>query len=299
MSSPQAFRRKINDRAKNVAAKSGGTSGEVLDRFIYERLLARIFHQDPAGWLVKGGQALLRRYPQARHTRDLDLLCRSKGDLADAVTKLRVAAAIDLKEDFLRFEFYDAGALIGEGHATRVRFQTYLGGKKVNTISVDLVADHVPVGQPTRHPLGTSIPNNGLHDWPDIHLYPVIDHIADKICAMYERHPSGPSIRFRDLADLVLIALREELDGAELHLALHNEVRRRQQRGTILTLPAAFTIPDPATWPEGYRDIARTVRGLEDHQDLDRATTLANRFVSPLLGPTSPGRWTPTRKSWV
>ncbi|MDQ3578789.1 MAG: nucleotidyl transferase AbiEii/AbiGii toxin family protein [Actinomycetota bacterium] len=298
MTSPQAFRRKINDRARNEAAKTGETQREILARFIYERLLTRIFYHDPESWLVKGGQALLHRYPGARHTRDLDLLCRAEGSLADAVARLRAAADIDLEGDFLRFAFHDAGPLHGEGHAPRVRFQTYLGSTKLDTISVDLVADHIPHGRPTRRPTGTSIPDTGLADWPDIQLYPVIDHIADKICAMYEWHLSGPSSRFRDLADLVLMALREELDGAELHFALHSEATRRQRRGTTIILPAVFTVPDPNTWPEGYREIARTVHGLENHRTLDQATQLADRFVTPLLGKTVPGQWTTAEQTW-
>uniref|UniRef100_UPI003F49AEE8 nucleotidyl transferase AbiEii/AbiGii toxin family protein n=1 Tax=Actinokineospora sp. CA-119265 TaxID=3239890 RepID=UPI003F49AEE8 len=298
MTSPQAFRHKINDLAKNEAAKTGETQREVLTRIIYARLIARIFHHTPEGWLVKGGQALLHRYPRARHTRDLDLLCRSEPVLDDAVAKLRAAVAANLDGDFLRFAFYDQGPLDGERHAVRVRFQVYLGLKKLDMISVDLVADHGPHGRPTRRPAGASIPDIGLNDWPDVRLYPVIDHIADKICALYEQHPSGPSTRFRDLADLVLMALREDLDGAEMHLALHAEATRRQRRGTVVSLPAVFTIPDPVTWLDGYRAIARSVRGLEDHRTLGHAAALADRFISPLLGLTAPGRWTATTQAW-
>ncbi len=94
-------------------------------------------------------------------------------------------------------------------------------------------------------------------------LYPVTDHVADKVCAMYERHgPDQPaSTRYRDLVDLILLALREPLPGHELHLTLGTEVGRRTALGTVLELPSTFTIPGPA-WPDGYKSEAAKVVGL-------------------------------------
>jgi hypothetical protein len=42
--------------------------------------------------------------------------------------------------------------------------------------------------------------------WPDVRLYPLADHVADKVCAMYEWHNGNASGRYRDLADLLLIS---------------------------------------------------------------------------------------------
>lgn len=95
-------------------------------------------------------------------------------------------------------------------------------------------------------------------------LYPVVDHVADKVCAMYEKHGADhatASTRYRDLVDLLLIAQSERLDGRQLHLALRTEVARRVACGTVLEFPATFTIPGP-DWASGYRVAAAKVTGL-------------------------------------
>ena len=59
---------------------------------------------------------------------------------------------------------------------------------------------------------------SGVDPLPEFTLYPLPDQVADKICAMYERHgpTATPSSRFRDLVDLVLIVSNFELALEEL-----------------------------------------------------------------------------------
>lgn len=76
-----------------------------------------------------------------------------------------------------------------EGNGTsRVRFTVSLGGRQINTpVSVDVVTDRIPLGKPTYRRLEPAVPL----DWPTgypVALYPVTDHVADKVCAMYEMH---------------------------------------------------------------------------------------------------------------
>lgn len=300
MTSPGAFRRKLADRARNHARATNDKSAELLLRWYYDRLLARIFLTDPHGWMVKGGQALLCRYPKARHTRDLDLLYRpgqpKPADLHDAVAKLRAAAALDL-DDHLRFSYLDTKTLFKGSHTCRVRFTAYCGATAMQTISVDLVAGHTPFGQATTRALQPAVPDMGITGWPEVQLYPIIDHAADKICAMYEIHRGIVSSRYRDLADLLLIALRETIDGAELHTALRAEAARRQAREVDLTLPDVFRLPD-TTWRTGYPAKARGVPGLEDLVDINAAERFAAQFMNPLLLPGPPGRWFPGERRW-
>ncbi|WP_291410593.1 nucleotidyl transferase AbiEii/AbiGii toxin family protein [Actinophytocola sp.] len=132
-------------------------------------------------------------------------------------------------------------------------------------------------------------------------IWPLEDHVADKVAAMYERHGERllPSTRFKDLVDLVLIANKSSLNGATTHAALHAEVRRREAAGTHLILPEIFVVPSPA-WPAGYRAEAAKAHELPVHyRTLDGATTLANAFISPLLRQDSPpGTWEFERREW-
>jgi hypothetical protein len=126
-----------------------------------------------------------------------------------------------------------------------------------------------------------------------VRMWPLEDHVADKIAAMYERHGAGlrASTRFKDLVDLVVIALNSPLRGSAAHAALHREVRRRRTAGTHLVLPEAFAVPDPA-WTAGYRAAAADARELpDDCRTLADVTPLADAFVSPLLGDQAPGGW--------
>jgi hypothetical protein len=81
-------------------------------------------------------------------------------------------------------------------------------------------------------------------------MWPLEDHFADKIAAMYERR--GPdkrhSSRVKDLVDLDLIAIKSPVSGPVTHSALRAEVRRRQDFGIYLVLPSVFDVPDRASW---------------------------------------------------
>src|SRR5437764_14835297 len=93
---PGALTSALSARAKPLARQQGIAVGEVLRRFYFQRLLARVFTHDPSGWLLKGGQALLVRYPDyARNSRDVDLFRPDAQGVDEAVAALRAAIALD------------------------------------------------------------------------------------------------------------------------------------------------------------------------------------------------------------
>ena len=81
--------------------------------------------------------------------------------------------------------------------------------------------------------------------------YPLVDHVADRVCAIFERHGSAgaPSTRYSDLADLVAIVLAASAEAEMQLVALRSEAQRRG-----LQLPGRFAVPDRvgldySTWP--------------------------------------------------
>lgn len=71
---PQAFERALSDRLKRQAAEEGADLDRLRKRVAFERFLARLFDQNPTGWVLKGGYALeLRLGGRARATKDMDL----------------------------------------------------------------------------------------------------------------------------------------------------------------------------------------------------------------------------------
>ncbi|WP_370145612.1 nucleotidyl transferase AbiEii/AbiGii toxin family protein [Streptacidiphilus sp. EB129] len=298
--SPTALRAAVTDRARQQSKLTGLPLSALRDRFYYQRLLARIFLHEPNGWMLKGGQALLVRFPRARQSQDIDLYYRDAGASSEAVSALRAAAALDLGDGFT-FIVRTVTELVGDKGA-KVKVDVLAGTTdRLAVISIDLVANLLPLGDPERFPLQPVLPADWLDDWPDIVLYPLSDHIADKVSAMYEVHPPGetPSSRFRDLADLLLIAQRERPDALTTMASIRSEQRRRTSHGSTVQLPSTFSVPEQSTWAVGYPKAAAAVPALEGCADLGAAHPLADAFLTPLLDGTAQGRWDPEAGKWA
>jgi len=137
----------------------------------------------------------------------------------------------------------------------RIKVQSFIGTKIWAAFQVDLVGDGIQMtGEPdTVLPLtAIEIGDQERAPW---RAYPLVDHVADKVCAILERHDGRPSTRFKDLVDLVAITNRGTVPAALQMGALAKEAGRRR-----LVLPDSFDVPDRAMWVRGYRsDAQRTV----------------------------------------
>ncbi|SFW11473.1 nucleotidyl transferase AbiEii/AbiGii toxin family protein [Amycolatopsis australiensis] len=286
-----------------MARQTGGKAGELLDLHFHRRLIARVFDGDDAGnWVLKGGQAMLVRWPAARYSTDVDLL--SAEDTTDAAVEALKAAAARRLDDAIWFRHLSTSEQTHVDRPTRkVKFMAMFGNAPLNhRVSVDVVVSgHQPRGVITTEPLEPPFTTD-CAPWPNARVFPFEDHVAEKICAMYELYRAGgnPSTRYKDLVDLVLFALKVTLPGAETHRILRDEVTRRQQRGVVLELPERFQLPDEQTWPSGYAKIAEQVAELPEHlRRMDHARLLADAFISPLLQPEPPsGSWRPDERAW-
>lgn len=269
--------------------------------YYFQRLTARVFHADPTGWMLKGGHALLIRYAtEARLSRDIDLQrAEATSTIDEAVQALLAAAAVDLG-DYLTFtptRLQSHGDEIG---GASQHFDVQIGTRRAGGIKVDLVVGRAATGAVQTRRLEPTLEMPWPTDWPNIQLYPVVDHIADKVCAMYERHNGHPSSRFRDLADILLISQRESVDMQDAKRALEFESGRRQslQGSTELTLPSEFTMPDES-WRAGYPQAAKDVSGLRGCRTWGEVESAAHAFLTPLLGDAFIGEWNPKDELWI
>ncbi|MEV6648122.1 nucleotidyl transferase AbiEii/AbiGii toxin family protein [Amycolatopsis sp. NPDC051371] len=269
--------------------------------YYHRRLLARVFHIDPGRWVLKGGQALLVRWPAARYSTDIDLL-GDQADTDEAVAALIHAAAAEL-DDHISFEHQKTTDQKHIDRPTRtVYFRAMFGNVELRRdVKVDVVVSgHLPRGAVVAEPLDAPF-NVECDVWPEVRIFPLEDHVAEKICAMYEKHriAGNDSTRYKDLADLAIIALNSPFDGAMLHATLLDEARRRRDRGMVLDLPATFTVPNSA-WRSGYGEIAKKVRELPTEMNtFTGVQPLMDAFLTPLLQPTPPpGSWTPQTRRW-
>jgi hypothetical protein len=267
----------------------------LLRQFAYDRLLCRVFITDSERWVLKGATAMLARLEgKARHTLDVDLY-RCDGSLADAERALREAAAVDLG-DYFRFTLGASRQMAQGADAVRISVVAILGATDFARFHVDLVAGLSMTGTPESAAPLVPFELPGISRMP-YRVYPIADHIADKVCALLERHQRSDghieqSTRYRDLADLVAFAHSASVGADELRRALYSEAKRRR-----LTLPDRLEAPSSSGWVAGYVRIARETPGLEE-RDLESAVRSAGQLLDPVLAGTADGRWDPAALVW-
>jgi hypothetical protein len=265
---------------------------DLLREFVYERVLARVFADGDPSWVVKGGTALLMRVDGARHSKDIDLLYRLQ-DLDAAQRDLTRALGRDL-EDHLRFVVRGTRSLGADQQpgvdGRQVDLEVYVGVKKVLAFHIDLVVGSLMTAEPEPGTGSSLITIAGVEP-PRLRLYPIVDHLADKVCATEAVYPGGhQSSRVRDLVDIVLIATSHELDGRAARTALEGERAHR-------SLPTRTTFDPPESWQQKEYHKAATPMCPPD---LGAATDLARSLVEPVMLASADGLvWSPTARAWA
>jgi hypothetical protein len=163
------------------------------------------------------------------------------------------------------------------------------------SFSVDLVGSDLRMtGEPEPVPplARVVMPDLEQHGY---RAYPLVDHVADKVVAMFELHgESGmPSTRFKDLVDIVAIVRSSSVDAEPQLTALRSEADRRG-----IALPARFRVPDRAMWDRGYAaEAGRSL--LSVAHTLDDALATVTPFLDPLLDGSAVGTWDPEGRQWA
>ncbi|GAA4283389.1 hypothetical protein GCM10022261_09200 [Brevibacterium daeguense] len=297
-SSGRAIWSAATDRAKNISKKTGAPVNEILRRFIYERLLARVFLQSNNEWVLKGGTAVLARVQDARTTKDIDLLAELN-DLDAAVDALRRAVETDLGDHFRFVIAKVERTLNGQGQpgvaGCSITFDPYVGTKKHSTVKVDLVVGSIMTADPEER-VDTAIKMPGIRP-PKLKLYPVADHIADKLCAIqakYGQASGRESGRAKDLVDLVVFARTSSIEAQDLQAAIVAEWKFRG-------LPAEPQFAPPEVWRQQFGLLARKVAACGEFTSFDDACSLVARYLAPALvaHAVDYGRWLPDHLGWA
>lgn len=184
---PGGVENAIKDAAKKAAAADPSLDVNKRIRLEYfNRFLSRVFSEDTdSEWVLKGGTGILARVPSTRSTRDIDLY-RAGFTLTAALNDLIYLASIDLGD---HFSFAYAGHTDSIGTDTQpytegyqVKFNIFIGAAAKDSLQVDLA-----VGAGTTGEVVTTEPATALRlprlDSNPYRLYPVVDQIADKVCA--------------------------------------------------------------------------------------------------------------------
>ena len=284
-----ALLKAVKDHARN----QGLMSDQVIQSFFISRYLHRVFIMAPFEIVLKGGFSMLARIPDARATRDIDFSLSADRDLIEGISLLRDAGLLD-EGDYLQFELISATIVTGQDisktHAgRRVLFDVYGDGNRVGKISVDLVAGcgitDDPIAMSPRNVV--RIPNLSQADY---RLYPIVDQIADKLCAIFERHGVIESSRQKDLVDLVIIALNEQPSASKLKVAIDSELSRR-----LLSKPSAFAVP--ISWVAYNKKNELYVPAK--YREIEDSVSLVATMLDPILsGAVIRGIWDKDALAW-
>lgn len=289
-STPAALRRALTDRLRTLAGTTRWTLPQLQRQLGYDRLLERLYRISN-GWVVKGATALLARGLAVRATLDIDVFRAVTQEVAEA--DLRIAADMDIGDRF-RFEVGAAQPVSGVTGGIRLPVTAYVGTTSWCAFHVDLVGAGIQLlGEPEHAaPLApVSMPEMEQHGYT---VYPLIDHIADKVAAILQPYGvmGSPSTRYKDLVDLIAILGQVSVPAAAQAAALRSEARRRD-----ITLPKGFSVPDERMWRQGYASEAKRSH-LTTELTLEGALVLARAFLDPLLDGTASGTWNPKRRRW-
>ncbi|MDO4821434.1 MAG: nucleotidyl transferase AbiEii/AbiGii toxin family protein [Rothia sp. (in: high G+C Gram-positive bacteria)] len=255
-------------------------------------VLARIFADSKGSWVLKGGTALVWRDPDARSTRDLDFFNREAQNIQQAVEAFeRTLQQITTAPYDISLECesnLEQSTVAGHRQSSKitVHLKDDFGHRLKNPITIDLVIGCRMTGNVEEWPT-LALEDVLLEEMPKVQLYPVVDHLADKVAATMQTYSQAgrenPSTRVRDLIDIVQLALTEVIDGRQLHEALESE---RLERGLA---PYREGLVCPDSWKTMYTG-RKVKRGGTTPSSYKEALVIAKNLIDPAISGEAIGK---------
>jgi hypothetical protein len=252
-----AFRRALEERLKRASLTDRIDPNRLRRQVSFDRLLARLFREEPAPWVLKGGYALELRFKAARSTVDIDLALQrvavtAVGDDTNQVVREMLQSAADVYlGDWFEFA-------IGPP-AMDLTAAPYGGARYPVEARMDeriFARFHLDagIGDVVMQPLEAIV----CRDWlgfagieaSQVQMIAREQQFAEKIHA-YTLPRSAANSRVKDLVDLALLIGAGGLDQQRILDALRLTFDRR---GTH-DLPAGL-IPPPADWQIPFHALA-------------------------------------------
>lgn len=253
---------------------------ELMSFYVLEGFLARLGASRYASKLVLKGGMLLAVFSQRRPTRDVDLQGRELANDADTVLSMVVEIASLPRSDGVEFDVSTAAAEVirEEDEYSGVRVSMDAG---LYTAQLRLKVD-VNVGDPVwPEPIAIDIPSI-LENVESIRVigYPLPMVLAEKLVTALARGVA--STRWRDFADVVLLASSNQVNGTELQGALGAVAHYRQ----VQLLPLSDVLDDfPALAQDRWQRWIQH-QELDDRLSTDFSDVLEDIFLfaDPALG---------------
>jgi hypothetical protein len=293
--SSQAVESAIAEAAsKAVKLNPLKTKSEYIAFVHQDRLMCRIFSDgENSRWVLKGGNGMLARIPNARSTRDIDVV--TDGTSAEeAIEDLITLAKVDLGDFFYFTHVKTDDILESENQPNlqgkRIAFNVRLGVRNLGSLKVDLVVSpQIPTSIESMQPLHRlSLPKLVTHDF---RLWPIENQIADKVCATLQTYSRDSSSRSKDLFDLLAIAQTQVVQAEKLSTALADELAGRNlSMGDVFRYPSSW-------WAQlniGFKNHIYLARFKSDGE----AGNVLNRFLFPPVELGAKAVWNPNLLYW-
>lgn len=230
----------------------------------FDRLLARLFREEPPPWVLKGGYALELRFKAARSTVDIDLTvprvqALSGGDPNQIVRDMLQTAAELPLGDWFEFTFGPPAMDLTAAPYGGARYpvEARMGERIFARFHLD-----AGIGDVVSPPLETIV----CRDWlgfagirpSRVQMIAREQQLAEKLHA-YTLPRSSANSRVKDLVDMALLIRSGGLDRRRVAGALQLTFERR---GTH-DLPASLISP-PADWHVPFQALAEECRLASD-----------------------------------
>jgi Nucleotidyl transferase AbiEii toxin, Type IV TA system len=253
-----AFRRALEERLKRASLTDQIDVNDLRRQVAFDRLLARLFRDEPVPWALKGGYAMELRLKISRSTVDIDLTLQrvpagttESSDTNRLVREMLQSAAGNPLGDW--FE-YTIGLPIMDRTAAPYGGARYPVEARMDARIFARFHLDVGIGDVVMQPLETV----ACQDWlgfagiqgPQVQMIPREQQFAEKVHA-YTLPRNAANSRVKDLVDLALLIGSGGLDKQRIVDALRLTFERR---GTH-ELPADL-LPPPADWNTPFRALA-------------------------------------------
>lgn len=248
------FRIALEVRLKMTAQTEGIDLQRLRRQVSFDRLLARLFSEQNAPWLLKGGYAMELRIRTARTTKDIDLslpVDATSGRKGRVLEHLQTSAARDLTDFFV---FSIGQPMMGldaapEGGA-RYPVSALLAGRVFTKFHLDVGMGDAAI-QPTellegRNWLGFA----GIYPSKFVAISKE-QQFAEKLHAYTLPRLEGTNSRVKDVVDMALLLRLGTLDRERLTEAIRTTFALRDTH----VLPVVLPEPPPS-WNAPYQTLA-------------------------------------------
>ncbi len=275
-----AFRRALEERLKRASLTDQIDPNRLRRQVSFDRLLARLFREEPAPWVLKGGYALELRFKSARSTVDIDLTVQrvettaASGDTNQVIRAMLQSAADISLGDWFEFTVGPASMDLTAAPYGGARYpvEARMDERTFARFHVD-----AGVGDVVMRPLETIV----CRDWlgfAGIESSRVLmiareQQFAEKIHA-YTLPRNAANSRVKDLVDLALLIGSGQMDKRRILEALRLTFERRK------THDLASLVPPPADWQIPFQALAEEC-GLPT--DVAAVFARAQEFVEEVL----------------